>query len=122
MAYDNFENTPFDLDRNGHIDSNEAAYIYDTFYKEDDSTSVSSSWDDGDCENSGESGWYPTEEERKKNKAEMDAFSKKIEDAETAKVARLFGGVLLGSLLFALNPVLGGLIVFITIVITAFTN
>ena len=36
MAYDNFENTPFDLNHDGHIDSNEAAYIYDTFYKEKD--------------------------------------------------------------------------------------
>ena len=35
MAYDNFENTPFDLDNDGHIDSNEAAYIYETFYNED---------------------------------------------------------------------------------------
>ena len=35
MAYDNFENTPFDLDHDGHIDSNEAAYIYETFYNED---------------------------------------------------------------------------------------
>jgi len=36
MAYDNFENTPFDLNNDGHIDSNEAAYIYDTFYREQD--------------------------------------------------------------------------------------
>ena len=35
MAYDNFENTPFDLNHDGHIDSNEAAYIYDTFFNED---------------------------------------------------------------------------------------
>ncbi len=35
MAYDNFENTPFDLDHDGHIDSNEAAYIYETFFNED---------------------------------------------------------------------------------------
>ncbi len=34
MAYDNFENTPFDLNHDGHIDSNEAAYIYETFYSD----------------------------------------------------------------------------------------
>ena len=34
MAYDNYEDTPFDLNHDGHIDSNEAAYIYNTFYDE----------------------------------------------------------------------------------------
>lgn len=38
MAYENFENTSFDLNHDGHIDTNEAAYIHDTFYSESDST------------------------------------------------------------------------------------
>lgn len=37
MAYDYFENTPFDLNHDGHIDSNEAAYIYENFFSEDSS-------------------------------------------------------------------------------------
>ncbi len=43
MVYDNFENTPFDLNHDGHIDSNEAAYIYDTFYNEENSENADSS-------------------------------------------------------------------------------
>lgn len=39
MAYDNFEDTPFDLNHDGKIDSNEAAYIYETFYNEDNQSS-----------------------------------------------------------------------------------
>ena len=35
MAYDYFENTSFDLNQDGHIDSSEAAYIYDTFFNND---------------------------------------------------------------------------------------
>jgi hypothetical protein len=43
MAYDNFENTPFDLNHDGHIDSNEAAYIHETFYNEDNTEDDDSS-------------------------------------------------------------------------------
>lgn len=50
MAYDNYENTPFDLDHDGHIDSNEAAYIYETFYNEDNNTNEDDSSFDEDCE------------------------------------------------------------------------
>ena len=39
MSYDDFENTPYDLDHDGHIDTNEAAYIHDTLYGEEDSIS-----------------------------------------------------------------------------------
>ncbi len=35
MAYDYFSDTPFDLNHDGKIDSNEAAYIYETFFNED---------------------------------------------------------------------------------------
>ncbi len=38
MAYDYFSDTPFDLNHDGKIDSNEAAYIYDTFFDEDKET------------------------------------------------------------------------------------
>lgn len=35
MAYDYFSDTPFDLNHDGKIDSNEAAYIYENFFNED---------------------------------------------------------------------------------------
>ena len=47
MAYDNFENTPFDFNHDGHIDSNEAAYIYESLYAEDN-TKDYSSYDEDD--------------------------------------------------------------------------
>ena len=35
MAYDYFSDTSFDLNHDGKIDANEAAYIYETFFNED---------------------------------------------------------------------------------------
>ncbi len=35
MAYDEFENTSYDLNRDGHIDSAEASYIHETLYGDD---------------------------------------------------------------------------------------
>ena len=43
MAYENFENTAFDLDRDGKINASEAAYIQETIFKDD---SVERSEDD----------------------------------------------------------------------------
>ena len=73
MAYDNFENTPFDLDHDGHIDSNEAAYIHDTLYKEETDSSV-----DIDDDDSAGDGWYPTKDERAKHKAEMEQLLRDV--------------------------------------------
>ena len=78
MAYDNYENTPFDLDHDGHIDSNEAAYIHDTLYKEEADSSV-----DIDDDSAGD-GWYPTKDERAKHKAEaMDGIRQKMSGQST---------------------------------------
>ena len=73
MAYDNFENTPFDLDHDGHIDSNEAAYIHDTLYKEETDTSA-----DMDDDDSVGDGWYPTKDERAKHNAEMEQLRRDV--------------------------------------------
>ena len=81
MAYDNFVNTPFDLNHDGHIDSNEAAYIYETFYKEKDDTSVDI--DDGNCAGGG---WYPTKEELKKHNAEMDKLRKDVQAEKSGHI------------------------------------
>ena len=72
MAYDNFENTPFDLDHDGHIDSNEAAYIHDTLYKEEADTSA-----DIDDDSAGD-GWYPTKDELAKHNAEMEQLRRDV--------------------------------------------
>ena len=76
MAYDNFENTPFDLNHDGHIDSNEAAYIYDTFYKEQDEGSSCADLDDDDSDIGG--GWYPTDAERKKLNNDLNKVRKEV--------------------------------------------
>ena len=73
MAYDNFKNTPFDLNHDGHIDSNEAAYIYDKFYKEKNDTRVDFDDDDSDGD-----GWYPTEEELKRYNDDMDKLRRDV--------------------------------------------
>ncbi len=39
MAYDYYKNTSFDLNHDGKIDPNEAAYIHDTFYPDKNSGS-----------------------------------------------------------------------------------
>ncbi len=37
MAYDYYKNTPFDLNHDGKIDPNEAAYIHDTLHPDENS-------------------------------------------------------------------------------------
>ena len=32
MSYENYENTAFDMNRDGHIDASEASFIHDTYY------------------------------------------------------------------------------------------
>ncbi len=105
MAYDNFENTPFDLNHDGHIDSNEAAYIYDTFYKEQDEGS-SADFDD----DIGGGGWYPTAEERKKMNADMEKLHR---DVRTEKSGRIWItiAVIAAIWLFIGNNIIGALVV-----------
>lgn len=79
MAYDNFENTPFDLNHDGHIDSNEAAYIYDTFYNED--ADVCDNVDD--LSFGGE--WYPSAEERRKQNAEIEQLRRRVQESDRNK-------------------------------------
>ncbi len=120
MAYDNFENTSFDRDRDGHINSSEAAYIYDTFYKEkDDAGSEAGTWDEEDSEGSG---WYPTKQELKAHNEEMEAFRKKIENENRTKYTMPFGLLIIGAILFVINPLLGIAIVFLAITASAFTK
>ncbi len=108
MAYDNFENTPFDLNHDGHIDSNEAAYIYDTFYKESDEGG-SADIDDGD--DIGGGGWYPTTEERRKMNADMEKFRRDVQ-AEKAGHILLTIIVIAAIWLFVGNNIIGALVLF----------
>ncbi|MDC7292532.1 MULTISPECIES: hypothetical protein [unclassified Butyrivibrio] len=108
MAYDNFENTPFDLDHDGHIDSNEAAYIYDTFYKESDDGG-STDIDDGNGIGGG--GWYPTTEERRKMNADMEKLRRDVQAEKSGHI--LITIVVIAAIwLFVGNNIIGALVLF----------
>lgn len=64
MAYENFENTAFDLDRDGKINASEAAYIQETIFKDDSVERSEDDYIEGD-------GWYPTDDEYKKFEQEL---------------------------------------------------
>ena len=113
MAYDIFENTPFDLDHDGRIDSNEAAYIYDTFYKESDEGG-SADIDDGD--DIGGGGWYPTTEERRKMNADMEDLRRRVAEEDRNKKLTVFG-IWLALTIFVPNKLLAAILIFIVYVI-----
>ena len=103
-----FGNTPFDLNHDGHIDSNEAAFIYDTFYKEkDDGGSCVDFDDDSD---SGE-GWYPTKEELKKHNDDMQRLRNEVQ-AEKQNLILITIGVVVAIGLLVGNNIVGALILF----------
>lgn len=77
MAYDNYENTPFDLNHNGHIDTNEAAYIYDSFFNEDNI-------DDADTSNVYSGGGYASHSSR--NYERSDHANQVIENIRNGKL------------------------------------
>ena len=107
MAYDNYENTPFDLNHDGHIDSNEAAYIYDTFYKKQ----VDGGIVDIDDDDSVGAGWYPTKEELKKHNAEMDKLRRDVQ-AEKAGHILITIIVIVAIWLLIGNNIIGALVLF----------
>ena len=96
----------YPLNHDGHIDSNEAAYIYDTFYKEKDDTSV-----DIDDDNSAGGGWYPTKEELKKYNAEMDKLRRDVQ-AEKSGHILITIGVIAAIWLLIGNNIIGALVLF----------
>ncbi len=89
MAYDNFANTPFDLNHDGHIDANEAAYIYDTFYNDDtgESSCAEDITDDICCGG----GWYPTDAERRKQNDEIRQFCRRAQEHDRNKKLIVIG-------------------------------
>ncbi len=113
MAYDNFENTPFDLNNDGHIDSNEAAYIYDTFYREQDE-SGSAYADEDDAIGGG--GWYPTAEERKKMNGDMEDLRRRIAEEDRNKKLTVFG-IWFALAIFVPNKLLAAILIFIVYII-----
>ncbi len=108
MAYDNFENTPFDLNHDGHIDSNEAAYIYDTFYKEQEEGSSCVDIDDDDIVGGG---WYPTKEELKKHNADMDKLRRDVQAEKSGHI--LITIVVIAAIWLLIgNNIIGALVLF----------
>lgn len=112
MAYDNFENTSFDLNHDGHIDSNEAAYIYDTFYKESEEGSSS---DNIDHISTG-GGWYPTDDQRRKLNADMEDLRRRVAKEDRNKKLTVFG-IWLALGIFVPNKLLAAILIFIVYVI-----
>ncbi len=113
MAYDNFENTPFDLNHDGHIDSNEAAYIYDTFYNEDNND-VDAGLED-DISFSG-GGYYPTSEQRRKMYSDMEDLRRRVAEEERYKKLTVFG-IWLALAVFVPNKLLAAILIFIVYII-----
>ena len=111
--YDEFNGTSFDLNNDGHIDSNEAAYIYDTFYKESDEGG-SADIDDGD--DIGGGGWYPTAEERKKMNADMEDLRRRVAEEDRNKKLTVFG-IWLALAIFVPNKLLAAILIFIVYII-----
>ncbi len=116
MAYDNFENTPFDLDHDGHIDSNEAAYIYDTFYKEFEEPGSEAGY--GDSGSGGDGGWYPTPEERKKLKDDMDDLRRRVKKNAWKRRLTVFG-IWIALAVFVPNKLLAALLIIVVEVISS---
>lgn len=107
MAYDNFENTPFDLNHDGHIGSNEAAYIYDTFYKEQDACG-SGDIDDNDSVGGG---CYPTKEEIKKHNADMEKLRRDVQAEKSGHI--LITIVVIAAIWLLIgNNIIGALVLF----------
>ena len=113
MAYDSFENTPFDLNHDGHIDSNEAAYIYDTFYNEDNNIVDSGLGDD--ISFSGD-GYYPTAEQRRKMNADMEDLRRRVAEEDRNKKLTVFG-IWLALAVLVPNKLLAAILIFIVYVI-----
>ncbi len=109
MAYDNFENTPFDLNHDGNIDSNEAAHIYETFYKEQDEGGSSADMDGGN--DIGGGGWYPTKEELKKHNADMEKLRRDVK-AERSGHILITIVVIAAVWLLIGNNIIGSLVLF----------
>lgn len=83
MAYDNFANTPFDRNHDGHIDANEAAYIYDTFYNEDtDEAGYDDDITDGICSGGG---WHLSDAERRKQNDEIRELRRSVQESDRTK-------------------------------------
>lgn len=116
MAYDNFENTPFDLNHDGHIDSNEAAYIYDTFYKELDEPSSEADFGDS---GSGDGGsWNPTAEERKKLNDDMEDLRRRVKENAWRRRLTVFG-IWIALAVFIPNKLLAALLIVVVEVISS---
>ena len=115
MAYDNFENTPFDLNHDGHIDSNEAAYIYDTFYNEDNNVVDAGLKDDISFSGGG---YYPTAEQRKKQKEDMDQLRRKVQESDRNNKLITFG-IMIAIGIILPNKLAACLLIFIVYVIAS---
>ena len=103
MAYDNFENTSFDLNHDGHIDSNEAAYIYDTFYSESDSS-------DDDMDFSVQGGYRSSGSSKKYKEIDHDKLMRDVQRAELNRNLIAFGILIVASIIFSSSP---GIVLFL---------
>ncbi len=109
MAFEEFSNTPFDLNHDGHIDPNEEAFIYETLYKEKDESSLGVDFDDDDSDVGG--GWYPTKEELKKHNADMQQLRNDVQEEKQGRILITIGVIVAIALLVG-NNIVGALILF----------
>ena len=126
MAYDEFENTSYDLNRDGHIDSAEASYIHETLYG-DDKHGDHDDDSDGDVFGDdifGDGGggefegyeWHATPEERREMREKDEEFKKRLADSKRRKML-ITVAVIIGVTIFVDGNAGGVFILFILYVI-----
>lgn len=126
MAYDEFENTSYDLNRDGHIDSAEASYIHETLYGDDkhgdhDDDSDGDGFGD-DIFGDGDGGefegyeWHATPEERREMREKDEEFKKRLADSKRRKML-ITVAVIIGVTIFVDGNAGGVFILFILYVI-----
>ena len=105
MGYDEFNDSPFDLNHDGNIDSSEASFIEDTYYEDHNGISTGFEEDDdsyvsyGTSRKTGYSSINKTEEQKRK---ELDEALE-----GHAVMAVIYALVIMGILIFVGNNIIG---------------
>ena len=110
MAYDNYENTAFDLNHDGKIDSSEASFIEDTFYEDHHGVSTGFDEDDDSDVCYGSSGYSKLNGNNKAN-ADIEQLRKSIQARKQNRVLITIG-VIAAIWIFVGNNIAGALILF----------
>lgn len=102
MAYDEFNNSSFDLNGDGRIDSAEASFIEDTFYE--DHNGISSGFDEGDDVDIVYGGGYHSSSNKTYHEIDFDKLREDVKRADARKNLIAIGIVAFVALIFPDSP------------------